>query len=70
MRIRKPAGISTTQLLIVTAVGFIGGVYIWQPLLLKLKKEKEPNLTLSEISPAAEKSAECEYYFYFGSLRL
>lgn len=50
MRIRKPGGISTTQLLIVTAVGFIGGVYIWQPLLLKLRKEKEPNLTLSEIS--------------------
>lgn len=54
MRIRKPAGISTTQLLIATVIGFGGGVYIWQPLLIKLKKEREPNLTLSDNSPATE----------------
>lgn len=61
MRIRKPSGISTTQLLIITAVGFVGGVYIWQPLLLKLKKENQANLTLSDSnSPvAAEPEPKC-----------
>lgn len=62
MRIRKPLGISTTQLLIATVIGFGGGVYIWQPLLLKLRKEREPNLTLTENSPATtEESAKCLY---------
>lgn len=65
MRIRKPKDISTAQLLIVTAIGFCGGVYIWQPLLLKLKKENESNLNSTENSPAAAvtvaESTKCEY---------
>lgn len=66
MRIRKPSGVSTTQILIITAIGFVGGVYIWQPLLLKLRKEREPNLTLSENSPATtvKESAKCKFNFF------
>ncbi|XP_017464712.1 PREDICTED: uncharacterized protein LOC108358080 [Rhagoletis zephyria] len=41
MRIRRPRGITVQQLMIVTAVGFLGGVYIWKPLILKYRAESE-----------------------------
>lgn len=39
MRIRRPRGVTVTQLMIVTALGFLGGVYIWKPLIVKWRKE-------------------------------
>lgn len=40
MRIRKPRGISTIQLMVVTGVGFGAGVYIWKPLFESLRQSK------------------------------
>ncbi|XP_054745171.1 uncharacterized protein LOC129249396 [Anastrepha obliqua] len=39
MRIRRPRGVTVQQLMVVTAVGFLGGVYIWKPLILKFRSE-------------------------------
>ncbi|TMW41438.1 hypothetical protein DOY81_012635 [Sarcophaga bullata] len=39
MHIRRPRGITVQQLMVVTALGFLGGVYIWQPLIVKWKKD-------------------------------
>lgn len=39
MRIRRPRGITVQQLMVVTAIGFLGGVYIWKPLILKYRAE-------------------------------
>lgn len=39
MQIRRPRGITVQQLMVVTALGFLGGVYIWQPLIVKWKKD-------------------------------
>lgn len=43
MHIRRPRGITVQQLMVVTALGFLGGVYIWQPLIVKWKKENKEN---------------------------
>lgn len=40
MRIRKPRNISTAQLMVVTVVGVLGGIYIWRPLLTKFRSEE------------------------------
>lgn len=40
MRIRKPRGISTVQLMVVTGVGFGAGIYIWKPLFENLRQTK------------------------------
>lgn len=37
MRIRKPRGLTTTQLMVTTVVGVLGGVYIYKPLFLETK---------------------------------
>lgn len=37
MRIRKPRGLTTTQLMVTTVVGVLGGLYIYKPLLLEKK---------------------------------
>lgn len=39
MRIRRPRGITNTQILVVSTVGILGGVYIWKPLLERWKLE-------------------------------
>lgn len=39
MRIRRPRGVTVQQLMVVTAIGFLGGVYIWKPLILKYRAE-------------------------------
>lgn len=49
MRIRRPRNISTSQLMVITAVGIISGVYIWKPLFEKLKSEEAQAI----ISPPA-----------------
>lgn len=54
MQIRRPRGITTQQLMVVTAIGFLGGVYIWKPLILKWKKEegnKDSASNDQEVSP-------------------
>lgn len=40
MRIRKPRNISTIQLMVVSAVGILGGVYIYKPLVLQYKSDQ------------------------------
>lgn len=40
LRIRRPKGITSTQLMVVIGVGVIAGSYIWQPLLIRYKKEQ------------------------------
>lgn len=42
MQIRRPRGVTVPQLMLVTAIGFLGGVYIWKPLILKYKNENQP----------------------------
>lgn len=39
MRIRKPRGLTTTQLMVATVVGVIGGVYIYRPFILDNQKK-------------------------------
>lgn len=55
MRIRRPRGITVQQLMVVTAIGFLGGVYIWKPLILKYRAEstevKENSDNLKEKEP-------------------
>lgn len=61
MYIRKPRGISTTQIFIVTIIGVIGGVYIWRPLLHKYMHEnniKENKNNKNTLIVSSEKSAE------------
>lgn len=41
MQIRRPRGVTVPQLMVVTAVGFLGGVYIWKPLILRFKDENK-----------------------------
>lgn len=48
MRIRKPRHITTFQLIVVAAVGIIGGVYIYQPLFRKFLREEEPKTTVQK----------------------
>jgi len=40
MRIRKPRGLTTTQLMVATVIGVIGGLYIYQPLVLENRKNR------------------------------
>lgn len=47
MQIRRPRGITTQQLMVVTAIGFLGGVYIWKPLILKWKNEENSKKDVS-----------------------
>lgn len=42
MRIRKPRGLTTGQIALVTILGVFGGVYVWKPLLLRYKTEYNP----------------------------
>lgn len=44
LRVRKPAGLSTIQLMVVTVIGFAGGVYIWKPLLQSYRKDQSAKL--------------------------
>lgn len=39
MRIRKPRGLTTIQLMVTTVVGVLGGLYIYKPLLLENRKK-------------------------------
>jgi len=41
MKIRRPRGVTVPQLMIVTAIGFLGGVYIWKPLLTRYNIENK-----------------------------
>lgn len=50
MQIRRPRGVTVPQLMIVTAIGFLGGVYIWQPLIIKYKNESKAENTNNETS--------------------
>lgn len=52
MQIRRPRGVTVPQLMIVTAIGFLGGVYIWQPLIIKYKNESKAENTNNETSQA------------------
>lgn len=64
MQIRRPRGVTVTQLMVVTVVGFLGGVYIWKPLFSKWKSDNNPNIqdstlssdTSEQIKTAASKS--------------
>lgn len=63
MQIRRPRGITVQQLMVVTALGFLGGVYIWQPLIVKWKKEnsskneqKSETITASAATETSSKS--------------
>lgn len=40
MRIRKPRNITGSQIVVATIIGILGGVYIWQPLLLRYRKQE------------------------------
>ena len=48
MRIRKPRGVTPLQLVFVSVVGVLGGVYIWKPVFQsfnkKIRIEPEPEL--------------------------
>lgn len=41
MRIRKPPGVTRTQVVIVSLIGIFGGVYIWRPVFEQLKQERK-----------------------------
>ncbi|XP_077299288.1 uncharacterized protein LOC143920323 [Arctopsyche grandis] len=40
MRIRRPRDISTLDLVVVTVLGVVGGVYIWRPIFDKRSAEQ------------------------------
>jgi len=42
MRIKRPAGLSGFELALVTALGIIGGIYIWKPIFTQQKDSKRP----------------------------
>lgn len=54
MRIRKPKTVTLTQLAVVTAVGIVGGIYIYKPLLEKFwfseDSRKKADTTAQEAS--------------------
>lgn len=51
MYIRRPRGVTVPQLMVVTVIGFLGGIYIWKPLLLSYKAQKEAkSVVSSEVS--------------------
>lgn len=50
IRIRKPRGISLVQLMVVSVVGLVGGIYIWKPLFQELRRQKNEE---SSSSPTA-----------------
>lgn len=53
LRIRKPRGISTVQLMVVTLIGFAGGIYIWKPLFLALSpQQQQTDITKSTTTSA------------------
>lgn len=65
MQIRRPRGITVPQLMVVTAIGFLGGVYIWQPLILKYRNESKSGDSSNETSqttPATTTSTKCEHF--------
>lgn len=41
MRIRKPRGLTTTQLMVATVIGVLGGVYIYKPIFVEYSKKTE-----------------------------
>lgn len=54
MRIRKPRGLTTTQLMVTTVIGAIGGVYIYKPLFLENRKKGSlHNNNIEPTEPAA-----------------
>lgn len=57
MQIRRPRGVTVPQLMIVTAIGFLGGVYIWQPLIIKYKNESKSENTNNETSQTVTAAA-------------
>lgn len=68
MQIRRPRGVTVPQLMVVTAIGFLGGVYIWQPLILKYKndsKSENTNNETSEAVAAATTSTKCDNIIYY-----
>lgn len=69
MQIRRPRGITVQQLMVVTALGFLGGVYIWQPLIVKWKKENsaknEQKTETNTASIATETSAKSVFLMKF-----
>jgi len=62
MQIRRPRGVTVPQLMVVTAIGVLGGIYIWQPLILKYKNDKkteaEPAAPAETSSPSSKKLAD------------
>lgn len=48
LRIPKPRGFTTIQLMVVTALGFGGGVYIWKPLIEGLQQDRAAALLATE----------------------
>lgn len=59
IRIRKPRGISTIQLLVVSVVGLVGGVYIWKPLFQNLRRqqnEEKAPIAVSVVAPTTASS--------------
>lgn len=50
IRIRKPRGISTIQLMVVSVVGLIGGIYIWKPLFVNLRREQNDDKASTSVA--------------------
>ena len=42
MRIRRLRGVSNVQILVVSFIGVLGGVYVWKPLIENYRKESNP----------------------------
>lgn len=54
MRIRKPRGLTTIQLMVTTVIGVIGGLYIYKPLLLENhKKSSLHNNNIEPVEPTS-----------------
>jgi len=68
MQIRRPRGVTVPQLMVVTAIGVLGGIYIWQPLILKYKNDKkteaEPAAPAETSSPSPKKLADAVTIYF------
>lgn len=50
IRIPKPRGITTVQLMVVTLIGFGGGIYIWKPLFLSLRSQQSDGVSSAAVA--------------------
>lgn len=66
IRIRKPRGISTIQLLVVGSIGILGGFYIYRPLLIeRLEREKlEKNVAATQKNSSHEPGDTMKLIYY------